>query len=105
MPPRTAIGVARKLRRGFSLWELMAVGVILAVLAAFIVPRVINHQTYSNRAACYANKGDIEMQAKLWRRANGSYPLSNLSNIGADTNYFASGLPVCPVDGTSYTID
>ena len=42
---------------------------------------------------------------KLWKRNNSSYPAANLSDIGADTAYFPSGLPVCPVDGTAYTID
>lgn len=83
----------------------MAVIVILGVLALFVVPRLSGHQDKAKKSTCYANKGDIELQVKLWRRNNGSYPLTNLSNIGADTSYFPSGLPVCPVDGTSYTID
>ena len=47
------------------------------------------------------NQGEIELQVKLWRRNNGSYPAANLSNIGANTAYFPEGLPTCPVDGTS----
>ena len=62
-------------------------------------------RTTRKKSACYANKGDIELQVKLWRRNNGSYPAANLSDIGADTAYFPSGLPACPVDGTAYTID
>ncbi len=89
----------------FSLTELMAVMVILGVLASLIVPRVGNHQVTSNRAACYANQGDIELQVKLWKRANGSYPAANLSDVGASTAYFPSGVPVCPIDGTPYTIN
>ena len=82
----------------------MAVLVILGVLAALIVPRVGSHQDTSKKAACYANQGDIELQVKLWKRTNGSYPAANLSDIGADITNFPSGLPVCPVDGTAYTI-
>jgi len=89
----------------FSLMEVLAAIVILGILAAVIVPSLANHQVKAKKSACYANKGDIELQVKLWKRNNGSYPLSNLSNIGADTTYFPSGLPTCPVDGTSYTID
>ncbi len=83
----------------------MAVLVILGVLAALIVPRVVGHQDTSEVAACYANQAEIELQAKLWRRNNGAYPAANLSDIAANSDYFPSGLPTCPVDGTAYTID
>jgi type II secretory pathway pseudopilin PulG len=83
----------------------MAVMVILGVLAALVVPRVGNHQVTSTKSACYANQGDIELQVKLWKRANGAYPAVNLSDIGASSTHFPSGVPICPVDGTAYTID
>jgi prepilin-type N-terminal cleavage/methylation domain-containing protein len=91
--------------RAFSLTELMAVLGILGVLALLIVPRVVGHHDTSKRAACYANQSDIEMQVKLWRRNQGSYPAANLSDIGANPAYFPSGVPVCPVDASPYTID
>src|SRR3954453_6007277 len=90
---------------GFSLMEIMAAAVILGILAAVIVPRLTSHQDNAKKSACYANKGDIELQAKLWRRNMGSYPAANLSDVGANTTYFPGGLPTCAVDGTSYTID
>lgn len=90
--------------RAFSLTELMVVLAILGILAVVVVPRVGNHCVTANRAACYANKRDIELQVKLWKRANGTYPAANLSDIGANTTYFPSSLPACPVDGTAYTI-
>lgn len=92
-------------RRAFSLTELMAVLVILGVMAMLIVPRVANHQDTSKKAACYANQGDIELQTKLWKRTNGTYPAANLGDIGGNSTYFPSGVPVCPVDGTAYTIN
>jgi prepilin-type N-terminal cleavage/methylation domain-containing protein len=92
-------------KAAFSLTELMAVVAILGVLAVLIIPRVSTQQDNSKRAACYANQGDIELEVKLWKRNNGSYPAANLSDVGASTTYFPSGLPVCPVDGTAYTIN
>jgi prepilin-type N-terminal cleavage/methylation domain-containing protein len=92
-------------RRAFSLTELMAVVAILGILAALIVPRVTGHYDGANRAACFSHQGEIELQAKLWLRANGSYPAADLSNIGANTAYFPAGVPSCPVDGSAYTID
>jgi general secretion pathway protein G len=92
-------------RGGFSLTELMAVLGILAVLAVLIVPRVIGHRDSSFATSCDANQAEIELQVKLWRRNQGAYPAANLSNIAADPAYFPDGLPLCPVDGTAYTID
>jgi|tagenome__1003787_1003787.scaffolds.fasta_scaffold20948231_3 prepilin-type N-terminal cleavage/methylation domain-containing protein len=90
---------------GFSLMELMAALAILGILAAVIVPGLSAHQDKAKKSTCYANKGDIELQVKLWKRNKSSYPAANLSDIGVDTTYFPGSLPVCPVDGTSYTIN
>lgn len=104
-PTRTQHLLWRTTCPAFSLTELMTVLVILGVMALLIVPRISNHQDTSKRAACYANQGDIELQTKLWKRANGTYPAADLSDIGASTTYFPSGVPVCPVDGMPYTIN
>ena len=94
-----------QIKCGFSFTELMAALVIIGVTAALIVPRLIGHHETAKKNACNANQGDIELQVKLWKRNVGTHPVANLSTIGADTNYFPSGLPVCPVDGSAYTID
>jgi prepilin-type N-terminal cleavage/methylation domain-containing protein len=90
----------------FSLLELMAAVAILAILAVSIIPRGGAKIATAKKNTCYVNKGEIELQVKLWRRNNaGSYPAANLSDIGVNTSYFPQGLPVCPVDGTAYTIN
>jgi len=92
-------------KRGLSLMEMMAAVVILAIVAGFIIPRVSAYRTSGYRNACWSNKAEIELQIQLWYRNKASYPAANLSDIGADISYFPQGLPVCPVDGTAYTID
>ena len=92
-------------RGGFSLVELMAVIAILGLLAGIILPRVLGEDEDAKIAACKTHRGHIEIQAELWMHDTGSWPAANLSAIGADVNYFPSGLPTCPVDGGSYTID
>jgi len=96
---------APRRRSALSLPELMAVLAILAVLAAFVIPRVASHYDDARRNACHASRGEIELQTQLWRRNTGSFPAADLSDIGGNTAYFPEGLPVCPVDGTTYTID
>lgn len=83
----------------------MAVVAIIGLLAALALPRTESVRTNGYRASCHVNRAEIELQAMLWRRANGNWPAANLSGIGADINYFPEGLPTCPVDGSTYTID
>ena len=90
---------------GFTIIELLAVLTILGVLAVALIPRATSHVDEAKREACFMHQGEIELQAQLWRRNQGSFPAASLSDIGADTAYFPEGLPTCPVDGSTYTID
>jgi prepilin-type N-terminal cleavage/methylation domain-containing protein len=92
-------------RPALSLPELLAVLAILALLAAYIIPRVSRDVDDGRRNACHTNQSEIELQTQLWRREYGSFPAADLSDIGADADYFPDGVPGCPVDGTDYTID
>lgn len=94
-----------KPQNAFSLVELMGVLSILALLVAVVVPRVVGSDERSKVAACKTHKGNIEVQAELWLQNTGSWPAANLTDIGADQAYFPQGLPVCPLDGSPYSID
>jgi hypothetical protein len=83
----------------------LAVAVLIGILAAVILTRVTANSAASRKNTCYVNKGEIEVQVQLWYRNKNAWPAANLSDIGADTAYFPSGLPTCPVDGSAYTID
>jgi prepilin-type N-terminal cleavage/methylation domain-containing protein len=93
------------IQSGFSLLEMLTVVTILGIVAAVIVPRVFGGSDAAKVGSCQALKGDIEIQTEMWRTNTGVWPAANLATIGADINYFPGGLPVCPVDGTAYTID
>jgi prepilin-type N-terminal cleavage/methylation domain-containing protein len=92
-------------RRGFSLMELLAVVTILGIIAAIIVPRVMVSSDTSKQKVHAHNKATINAAVERWYVEKGSWPANNLSDIGADVNYFPDSVPVNPVDGTAYTLN
>jgi general secretion pathway protein G len=92
-------------RRGFSLIEMLIVVTLVGILAAIVVSRTSQPTDAAKENSCAVNRGNIEIQAQLWLRNNGSWPAADLSDIGADTDYFPDGLPTCPVDGSAYVFD
>ncbi|HMO84684.1 MAG TPA: prepilin-type N-terminal cleavage/methylation domain-containing protein [Lacipirellulaceae bacterium] len=96
---------SRNNRRAYTLTELMGVAAILSVVAAIVMVRATSGSSASKSAACQTLKGDIEIQCEIWRHNNGSWPASDLANIGASLPYFPQGVPACPVDGSGYSIN
>ena len=83
----------------------MAVVALIGITVTIVLTRASDGSDKSDIAACYVNKGDIEIQCELWMHNTGSWPAANLSDVGGDLDYFPEGVPACPVDGTAYTID
>ena len=85
--------------------ELLAVVTILGIIAAIIVPRVaVSSDTAKQKVAAHS-KATINSAVERWYVEKGAWPANNLSDIGADTNYFPDGVPVNPVDGSAYTLN
>ena len=95
----------RSKRLAYTLLELMAALAIIGVVATVGCPRATTGVAESKVAACATHRGNIELQTELWRHDTGAWPATNLSNIGSNLSYFPAGLPLCPVDGSSYSID
>lgn len=93
------------MRKAMSLLELFVAVTLLGIIAAIIVPRLGSQGRQAKRGACDVNRGNIEVQCQLWYRTKGVWPAANLSDIGANSDYFPEGLPVCPVDGRAYTFN
>ena len=85
--------------------ELLAVVTILGILAAIILPRVINSSDTAKDKSCFHNRAEINITVEQFYLHTGTWPASDLSDIGADPNYFPDGLPTCPVSGQSYRLD
>ena len=88
--------------RGLSLVELVIVVLILGALAAIAIPRITTGSNTAKNAACDTNVDIISMQMELFYAAEAAYP--TLTVLFADANYFPDGTPVCPFNGSSYTL-
>ena len=63
-----------RVSRGFTLIEVMVVIVILAVLAALIVPKVLGRPDEARAVAARQDIATIMQSLKLYRLDNGKYP-------------------------------
>lgn len=68
---------ATRKRRGFTLIELMLVMVILAILAAIVVPKFAGRSEQAKIAAAKTDIAGIESALELFEVDNGRYPSSD----------------------------
>jgi general secretion pathway protein G len=92
-------------RRGFSLLELLAVVTILGIIAVVVIPRISVSSAKAKTEANKQNKSEINSAVERWYFEKGTWPADNLSDIGADANYFPNGIPTSPVDGSAYSLN
>ncbi len=92
-------------RTAFSLMELLAVVTILGIIAAIIVPRVAMSSDTAKAKVMAHHKATINSAVERYYVENGSWSAADLSDIGANLNYFPDGIPVSPVDGSAYTLN
>jgi len=92
-------------RAGFSLLELLAVVAILSLIAIVIVPRVSENAAKAKTEADKQHKAEISSAVERWYFEKGTWPAGDLSDIGADANYFPNGIPTNPVSGAAYSLN
>ena len=61
-------------QRGFTLIEIMVVVVILGILAAMVVPKVLDRPDQARATAAKQDIGGLMQALKLYRLDHGSYP-------------------------------
>src|ERR1700674_5141566 len=62
---------------GFTLIEILVVVVILGILAAIVVPRIMDRPDEARRVAAKADIGALVQSLKLYRLDNGNYPTTD----------------------------
>ena len=60
--------------RGFTLIEVLVVVAILGILAAIVVPRIMDRPDEAKRVAAKADIATLVNQLKIYRLDNGNYP-------------------------------
>ncbi len=92
-------------KRGFSLLELLAVVTILGIIAAIIVPRVTVSSDNAKSKVRDHHKATINAAVERYYVNEGSWPADDLTDIGADVDYFPDGIPTDPVSGSAYSLN
>lgn len=67
----------KSLRRGFTLVELLIVVIILAILAAIVVPQFVASTSDAKLAALDSNLRNIRSAIALYNQQHGEYPAAN----------------------------
>lgn len=96
--------VARRRRSGFTLIELLLVLVILAILAAIVVPRFTGQDEKARVRATQTSIAQIEQAIERFRLETGRYPNSDegvkaLLERPADVKDWSQGFQKLPKDG------
>lgn len=96
------VKLSGKNNRGFTILELMAVMVILAVIAAIVVPKYAAAMDKSKQKACNNNLNMLNHAVELFQEVEGSLPASQQAL--KDEGYI-NKIVYCPVDNEDYTFN
>jgi prepilin-type N-terminal cleavage/methylation domain-containing protein len=83
--------IVRHGQSGFTLVELLIVAIILAILAAIIVPQFASTTTDAQESALRANLSAIRGSIDLYRQQHGEYPAFRAADGGACTGTIGIG--------------
>jgi general secretion pathway protein G/type IV pilus assembly protein PilA len=85
--------------------ELLAIVTILGIIAAIIGPRLAVSSDTKKAKDDHHNKATINAAVERWYVEKGIWPAENLTDVGADVDYFPQGLPTSPQNGAAYKLN
>lgn len=91
----------RHRRTGLTLLELLATITIIGIIAAVVLPRLIVSRDVAAENLCFHQKREINSAIERYFQDTGSLP-TDLSDI---SSYLPAGVPTCPVNHSSYTLN
>lgn len=80
-------------QRGFSLIEIMVVVVILGILAALVVPKIINRPEEARKVKAKQDVMSIQNALELYKLDNGFYPSTEQGLMALVTKPTSSPMP------------
>ena len=85
------MNINKALHRGFTLVELLIVTIILAILAAIVIPQFAATTDDAKLAALDSNLSSIRAAVDLYYQQHGEYPSANLATGATCPNSGAAG--------------
>ena len=92
-----------KLKKGFTLVEIMIVVAIIAILAAIAIPNFVKYRKESQQATCEQTRAQIVTAAENWgsKPDNANATTVELSELApTDGSGYFKNMPTCPSGGT-----
>ena len=90
----------KRMKKGFTLVEIMIVVAIIAILAAVAIPNFIKYRKTAQMNACISNLKQIQAAVEQCKLAGKSV---NDANIYGTTGYIKVK-PACPATGAAYEL-
>lgn len=96
------MSVMLKIKKAFTLVEILIVVAVIALLAAIAIPNLLRARVTGNQSSAQATLKAIANALETYAIANGSYPSQTTSLIGAAPPYLNKDYFAAPFNGYNF---